>query len=50
LVNCIGFAITIGSIQLLATFSQAISPQYTFLVLALGPLFGLWQLSGHKND
>jgi MFS family permease len=50
LVNCIGFAITIGSIQLLATFNQAILPQYTFLVLALGPLFGLWQLSSHKND
>jgi MFS family permease len=50
LVNCIGFTITIGSIQLLAKFSQAISPEYTFLVLALGPLFGLWQLSGHKND
>ncbi len=50
LVNCIGFAITIGSIQLLAKFSQAILPEYTFLVLALGPLFGLWQLSGHKND
>jgi MFS family permease len=50
LVNCIGFAITIGSIQLLATFSQAVLPQYTFLVLALGPLFGLCQLSGHKND
>jgi MFS family permease len=50
LVNCIGFTITIGSIQLLATFNQAILPQYTFLVLALGPLFGLWQLSSHKND
>lgn len=50
LVNCIGFATTIGSIQLLAALSQSITPQYTFLVLALGPLFGLWQLSGHKNN
>jgi MFS family permease len=50
LVNCIGFAITIGSIQLLAIFSESLSPEYAFLVLAIGPLFGLWQLSGHKND
>lgn len=50
LVNCIGFATTIVSIQLLAALSQSITPQYTFLVLALGPLFGLWQLSGHKNN
>ncbi|MFS4468022.1 MFS transporter [Maribacter sp. 2210JD10-5] len=50
LVNCIGFAITIVSIQLLSVLSQQMAPTYIFLVLAIGPLFGLWQLSGQKND
>lgn len=50
LVNCIGFAITIGSIQLLSTITERIDPIYCFLVLAVGPLVGLWQLTGHKND
>lgn len=50
LVNCIGFAITIASIQLLANLTEELPPYYCFLVLALGPLIGLWQLSRHKND
>ena len=50
LVNCIGFGISIGSIQLLARVTEVIPPFYCFLFLALGPLLGLWQLSGHKND
>ncbi|QLG43967.1 MFS transporter [Costertonia aggregata] len=50
LVNCIGFAITIGSIQLLSFLSNEISPEYIFMVLAIGPLFGVWQLSSRKTD
>jgi MFS family permease len=50
LVNCIGFAITIGSIQLLSSLTTMLPPHYCFLVLGLGPLVGLWQLSGHKID
>ncbi len=50
LVNCLGFAITIGSIQLLASLTQEVEPYYCFLILALGPLVGLWQLYGHKNN
>ena len=50
LVNCIGFAITIGSIQLLSSLTLVLPPHYCFLVLGLGPLVGLWQLSGHKID
>lgn len=50
LVNCIGFGITIVSIQLLALVTQLIDPIYCFVVLSLGPLVGLWQLSGHKKD
>jgi len=45
LVNCIGFALTILSIQLLSVLSEQISVQYLFLMLALGPLIGVWQLA-----
>ena len=41
LVNCIGFAITIPSIQLLTTASARLAPQWPFLFLAVGPLLGL---------
>ncbi|MGB3150228.1 MAG: MFS transporter, partial [Maribacter sp.] len=50
LVNCIGFAITIASIQLLSTLSNVIESNYIFLILALGPIFGLWHLNDHKSD
>jgi hypothetical protein len=40
-VNCIGFAITIPSIQLLVV---PIQEQYLFLLLSPGPVFGLWNL------
>ena len=41
IVNCVGFSITIGSIQLL---SVSLSEQYLFLLLAPGPIFGLWSM------
>jgi MFS family permease len=41
IINCIGFAITIGSIQLLGV---PLSEQYLFLLLAPGPVFGLWSM------
>lgn len=44
IVNSIGFAITIFSIQLLNFLISEISPFYMFLFLALGPAFGLWSL------
>ncbi len=50
LVNCIGFAISIASIQLLALVSAVIDPIYCFAILALGPVLGLWQLSIHEED
>jgi len=43
IVNCIGFSITIGSIQLLGV---PFSEQYLFLLLAPGPIFGLWSMRG----
>ena len=39
--NCIGFAITIFSIQLLNTVAAWVPVQYLFLLLAPGPVFGL---------
>jgi MFS family permease len=44
IVNCIGFTITIGSIQLLGV---PLPEQFLFLLLAPGPLFGLWSLRSH---
>ena len=45
LVNCIGFAISIVSIQLLSFLTDKIDPMYLFAVLGLGPLFGLINLA-----
>ena len=39
--NCIGFAITIVSIALLGRLIEIAGPQYVFLVLVPGPVFGL---------
>lgn len=50
LVNCIGFTITIFSLQLLGSLQQIITPDFLFLVLALGPIVGLWNLLQPKTD
>jgi len=42
--NCIGFSITVVSIQLLSTLAEVVGPQYLFLALAPGPVFGLLAL------
>lgn len=44
IVNCIGFAITIFSIQLLGKLYEILHPGFIYLFLALGPAFGLWAL------
>jgi len=49
LVNCIGFAISIVSIQLLSYLSEIINPKHLFLILAIGPLLGLISL-GKKSS
>jgi predicted MFS family arabinose efflux permease len=41
IVNSLGFAITIVSIQFLRSLQQTIDPQYWFLFLAIGPMLGL---------
>lgn len=42
IVNCIGFAITIVSIQLVNFLTELIDSNLVFLVLAIGPIFGLF--------
>jgi MFS family permease len=42
--NCIGFGISIVSIQLLNLAADALPAQYLFLLLVPGPIFGLWAL------
>ncbi len=41
IVNCLGFAITTFSIQLLNFLQEIVEVKYLFLVLALGPILGL---------
>ncbi len=49
LVNCIGFAISIGSIQLLAHLADGTNTALLFLILAVGPILGLWALARGKS-
>ncbi|HIJ56198.1 MAG TPA: MFS transporter [Deltaproteobacteria bacterium] len=44
IVNCIGFLITILSIQLLNYLFQHFSANYLFIILTVGPVFGLLSL------
>jgi len=44
IVNCIGFSITIVSIQIINSFSGLIDPKYIYMILALGPVLGLLSL------
>jgi len=44
IVNCIGFAITIVSIQLIGALSNMVDATNIYLVLALGPVLGLLAL------
>jgi predicted MFS family arabinose efflux permease len=44
IVNCIGFSITILSIQIINILIERLNPEYVFLILALGPIIGLYAL------
>ncbi|MDB9782952.1 MFS transporter, partial [Winogradskyella sp.] len=45
IVNCIGFAITIVSIQLLNyIITDSNYMTYAFVILGIGPIVGLWHL------
>jgi MFS family permease len=49
-VNCIGFSITILSIQLINFLSEMISSQYIYMILAVGPILGLVALINKKSE
>jgi len=44
LVNCIGFSISIISIQLLTYWLDVMDSSYIFTVLTIGPILGLWAM------
>lgn len=44
IVNCIGFFITIISIQLMSSLTAVIPSNYLFILLTIGPIFGLISL------
>ena len=49
IVNCVGFSITIISIQLINALCENINAQYIYLILAIGPAFGLIALIRNKT-
>ncbi len=49
IVNCIGFSITILSIQLINMLNVSWNPKYVYIVLAFGPILGLIALYEKKN-
>lgn len=50
IVNCIGFSITIISIQFISFFSDKINSQYIYMLLAIGPVLGLIALLNRNNN
>lgn len=50
IVNCIGFSITIVSIQLTNRLSEVLSPAYLYTFLAVGPLLGLVALLTNTKE
>jgi MFS family permease len=49
IVNCIGFSITIISIQFINMLSGTINSQYIYMLLAVGPILGLIAILGNNN-
>lgn len=49
IVNCIGFAITIVSIQFISMIKNTVSGNWVYMLLAVGPLFGLIALYHSKK-
>ena len=48
IVNCIGFAITIVSIQLISNFKSITDSNVIFALLAIGPILGLFTFSKNR--
>ncbi|WP_299777355.1 MFS transporter [uncultured Formosa sp.] len=49
IVNCIGYAITIVSIQTLGFLQSIITPTYVYIALAVGPILGLIALKNERT-
>lgn len=49
IVNSVGFSITIISIQMLNYLRDTLDPRYIFIVLALGPVMGLYAMRDKRN-
>lgn len=49
IVNCIGFSITIVSIQCVNFFVEKINYPYLYMILAIGPILGVVALLNQKN-
>jgi len=49
IVNCFGFAVTIVSIQLIAALRTAENARYIYMLLAIGPVWGLMALITGRN-
>jgi len=49
IVNCIGFSITVISIQMINILRNILDPRYIYLFLAIGPILGLLALYEHKT-
>lgn len=50
IVNCLGFAITIVSIQLISYLIPLIGIQFSFMILAIGPAFGLFAMTRYRKQ
>ncbi|MEH6408089.1 MAG: MFS transporter, partial [Leeuwenhoekiella sp.] len=50
LVNCIGFAITLFSIQMLTIWTASVNHKYIFVILGVGPVLGVLNLIRNKNS
>lgn len=49
IVNCVGFSITIISIQMITALKNSFDPHYLYMLLAFGPLLGLIALYERKQ-
>jgi len=49
IVNCIGFGITIVSIQIINALITSSNPMFVFMILAIGPILGLLALFKNKK-
>ncbi|MHA7941920.1 MFS transporter [Formosa sp. 3Alg 14/1] len=50
IVNCIGYAITIVSIQTLGFLQTILTPTYVYIALAVGPILGLLALKNERTQ